>query len=81
MIVRMRYLRMLSNALAGGVLLALSTGNTGLSIAAVQQRGGGFVLAPGRHTVTFRHPRLGERSVDCFVTLQEPLRLSADLRK
>jgi hypothetical protein len=41
----------------------------------------GLTLAAGRHTVTFRHPRLGERSVDCFVTLQEPLRLSADLRK
>jgi hypothetical protein len=41
----------------------------------------GFALPPGRHTVTFKHPRLGERSVDCFVTLREPLRVSADLRE
>ncbi len=40
-----------------------------------------FALSPGRHTVTFKHPRLGERSVECFVTLEQPLRLSADLRK
>jgi hypothetical protein len=41
----------------------------------------GLPLAPGRHVVTFKHPRLGERSVECFVMLGQPLRLSADLRK
>lgn len=35
----------------------------------------------GRHEVVFRHPQLGERRVSVLVTLKEPARVSADLRK
>ena len=35
----------------------------------------------GRHVVTFRHPQLGERTVECVVTSQAPARVSVDLRK
>jgi hypothetical protein len=35
----------------------------------------------GRHEVVFRHPELGERTVSVLVTLKEPARVSADLRK
>ena len=42
---------------------------------------GGVSVPIGRHVVTFRHPQLGERTVDCLVTLQGPVRVSVDLRK
>ena len=41
----------------------------------------GVMVAIGRHVITFRHPQLGERSVDCLVTLTAPARVSVDLRK
>jgi hypothetical protein len=41
----------------------------------------GVMVPIGRHVITFRHPELGERSVDCLVTLQGPARVSVDLRK
>ncbi|MGE5360170.1 MAG: PEGA domain-containing protein [Bacteroidales bacterium] len=41
----------------------------------------GIPVPAGRHLVTFRHPQLGERTVECLVTLQAPARVSVDLRK
>lgn len=41
----------------------------------------GITARLGHHRVTFRHPTLGERSVDCLVTLRQPARVTADLRK
>lgn len=35
----------------------------------------------GHHSVTFKHPTLGERTLDCLVRLRQPARLSTDLRK
>ncbi len=35
----------------------------------------------GRHVLTFRHPELGERRVECVVSLKRPTRLGVDLRK
>ncbi len=42
---------------------------------------GGVRVPIGRHVVTFRHPQLGDRTVECLVTLQSPARVSVDLRK
>jgi hypothetical protein len=41
----------------------------------------GVPVTVGRHTVTFRHPELGERRVECVVTLKRRTRLGVDLRK
>ncbi len=41
----------------------------------------GIAVRVGRHVITFRHPQLGERTVDSLVTLQAPARVSVDLRK
>jgi hypothetical protein len=35
----------------------------------------------GRHVVTFRHPQLGERRVECVVAVGRPTRVGVDLRK
>ena len=41
----------------------------------------GVAVPVGRHVVTFRHPQLGERRVECIVSLKRPTRLGVDLRK
>ncbi|RPJ63265.1 MAG: PEGA domain-containing protein, partial [Acidobacteria bacterium] len=41
----------------------------------------GVPVRVGRHVVTFRHPQLGERRVECVVSLKRPTRLGVDLRK
>ncbi len=41
----------------------------------------GVSLTLGPHSVTFTHPQLGERTVQCTVTMPGPTRVSADLRK
>lgn len=41
----------------------------------------GVAVPIGTHLVTFRHPELGERTIEYLVTLQGPSRLSVDLRK
>jgi hypothetical protein len=35
----------------------------------------------GRHILTFRHPQLGERRVECLVAAGRPTRVGVDLRK
>ena len=42
---------------------------------------GAVPVAVGRHVVTFKHPALGERRVECVVSLNRPTRLGVDLRK
>ncbi|MFB3854019.1 MAG: PEGA domain-containing protein [Vicinamibacterales bacterium] len=42
---------------------------------------GGVPVAIGPHEVRFSHPQLGERRVDCVVSLQRPTRLSVDPTK
>jgi hypothetical protein len=41
----------------------------------------GVAVPIGPHVVTFRHPELGERSIEYLVTMQGPSRVSVDLRK
>jgi hypothetical protein len=41
----------------------------------------GVPVRLGKHAVTFKHPTLGERTLDCVVTLRQPVRLSTDLRR
>ena len=42
---------------------------------------GGVPVRIGHHVVTFRHSTLGERRVECVVSLNRPTRLGVDLRK
>jgi hypothetical protein len=41
----------------------------------------GVPVPVGRRVVTFKHPQLGERRVECLVSLKRPTRLGVDLRK
>ncbi|HOC19024.1 MAG TPA: PEGA domain-containing protein [Vicinamibacterales bacterium] len=42
---------------------------------------GGVPARVGRHMLTFRHPQLGERRVECLVAAGRPTRVGVDLRK
>jgi hypothetical protein len=41
----------------------------------------GVPVPVGRRVVTFKHPQLGERRVECLVSLKRPTRMGVDLRK
>ncbi|HSK07943.1 MAG TPA: PEGA domain-containing protein [Vicinamibacterales bacterium] len=42
---------------------------------------GGVPARVGRHVLTFKHPELGERELECVVALGRPTRVGVDLRK
>lgn len=42
---------------------------------------GGLSLVPGAHTIVFRHPTLGEKSVPVVVRADEPGRVSVNMRR